>query len=124
MKMDLRWNLHHMTASIAKAFDLESSPECLWLFHGAPSASPEEPLNSYVTRNEQTTLKDVQRSAMCVSSQTKKNLVFHAVELPLSLSKAMLQTGTCSFCVRFFDDAVRETGNTVVVVPSTATAQD
>merc|ERR1719453_2831793 len=86
VKMDLRWYLHHMTATIAKCFETDGNPlvpENIWLFHRAPSAYSDEPLNTHDTRSEQTTLKDVQKRDLCILSQ-KKIMAFHVVELPFS----------------------------------------
>lgn len=125
MQMDLRWFAHHVTTTISKQFGVQQSPEAapLWLFHGAPSSGAEEVLNAPAARNDQLSLKDLQRSAMYISSPTKKPLLLHAVEAPASCSKA-LERGLAPFCVRFFDDAVREVGSCVVTVPSNGTVSD
>jgi len=124
IKMDLRWHLHHVTATINRAFNLPSSASDVWLFHGAPSASPEEPLNAHAGRNDQTILKEVQRSAMYISSPSKKPLLFHAIELPFQPGREVYERGLCPLAIRFFDDVVREVGNCVVLVPNGATVQD
>lgn len=126
MKMDLRWQIHHVTGTISRAFDLrpQSGETQLWLFHGPPSASCEEPLNAHTIRTEQTTLKDLQRSAMYISTPTKKPLSLHAVELPFQPGRQVAARDMCPVCVRFYDEAVREVGSCIIVVPNTGTVQD
>lgn len=126
IKMDLRWNLQHTAGTIVRAFDLPLSvaESQLWLFNGAPSSSPEEPLNFHTGRTEQTTLKDVQRSVMYASVSTKKPLNFHVVELPFQPGPQLFDRNMCPLCVRFFDDATREVGSAVVLVPNGGTVQD
>jgi hypothetical protein len=125
MKMDLRWLLHHVTGKISKDFGIRQTAESseLWLFHGAPSSGPEEPLNTNNGRTEQVSLKDLQRSAMYISSPAKKPLVLHAVEMPYSCMKA-LDRGPIPFCIRFYDDAVREVGNCIITVSCNALVGD
>jgi len=124
MKMDLRWNCSHVTKTIIQQFGIEQSAEApLWLFHGAPSSTLEEPLNAGTGRSESISLKELQRSAMYVSSPSKKPLVLHAVEVPFSSSKTY-ERGLAPFCVRFYDDAVREVGSCVITVPNNGTVSD
>jgi hypothetical protein len=128
MKMDFRWMLHHVTSTIAQQFG-RSNEAPLWLFSGSPSSTPDEPLNALAGRNDQLSLKDLQRSSMYMSTAQKKPLAIHAVEIPLTEEErpvAQLLSGEtyCPFCVRFFDDAVREVGNVVVAVPNTGVVGD
>mmetsp|Transcript_54572 Transcript_54572/g.127608 ORF Transcript_54572/g.127608 Transcript_54572/m.127608 type:complete len:1321 (-) Transcript_54572:97-4059(-) len=118
LKMDLRWQLTHVTGTIAKHFSLPAGT-ALWLFHGAPSSTPEEPLNSNARNNEQNTLKELQRNALYITAPAKRPLTLHAVEAPTFTDRAH-----CVICIRFYDDQVREVGNCMVSVPSTATVQD
>jgi hypothetical protein len=122
MKMDLRWMLHHVTGMISQQFG-RSLEAPLWLFNGVPSATPDEPLNALAGRNDQLTLKDLQRTSMYMSTTQKKPLVLHAVEVPMPEEKSLAQ-GFCPFCVRFFDDAVREVGSVIVAVENLATVND
>jgi len=126
LRMDLRWHLHHVTGTIARAFSLcpQAGEAQLWLFHAPPSSTCEEPLNSHTMRNEQTTLKDLQRNTSYLSAPTKRPLSLHAVELPPQLGRQALERGLCPLCLRFYDDAVRETGSQVIAVPSSGTVQD
>lgn len=119
--MDLRWHLHHVTGTITRAFGLKLPPgeTQLWLFHGAPSSTSEEPLNAHTTRSEQTTLRDLQCSAPYVATPAKKPLSLHAVQLPIQPERTH-----CLVCARFFDDAVREVGSCVISVPAAGTIQD
>jgi hypothetical protein len=109
IRMDLRWHLHHVTATIVQAFGLrvqgpvnDAQGPPIWLLHGAPSGSCEEPLNAQPnTRTEQTTLKDLQRSAMYISAPTKKPLHLHAIELPAHIMRQALDRGSIPLCVSF-----------------------
>jgi hypothetical protein len=122
IKMDLRWFLHHVTGQIGKEFGIRPTPEApLWLFHGAPSSGPEEPLNAQTVRTEQISLKDLQRSAMYI--QTKKPLILHAVEVPGAFAKTF-ERGNIAFCVRFYDSAVREVGNCIVTISQNGLVSD
>jgi len=124
LKMDLRWHLHHVTGTIARAFSLTPQSEGqLWLFHAAPSSTCEEPLNAHTIRNE-TTLKELQRTTTYLSAPAKRPLALHAVELPPHLGRQALERGLCTFCVRFYDDQVREVGSCVIAGPSSGTVQD
>lgn len=123
--MDLRWHLRQVTTAIAKSFSLSPSSPDVWLFHSAPSSSAEEPLFAHAGRLDQTTLKDVQRSAMYHSSLNKKPLHLHALELPLDLRmQATSELGLYSLCLRFFDERVREVGSCVLLLPNNSTVQD
>jgi ubiquitin C-terminal hydrolase len=128
MKMDLRWYLHHVTGMISQQFDRPLSSEApLWLFNGAPSSTAEEPLNSHAGRSEQISLKELQRSTMYISSTTKKPLVLHAVEVPIPGGKSLersIANGFTPFCIRFFDDAVREVGCVIISVSSNGIVSD
>eukprot|EP00928_Gymnodinium_smaydae_P087335 TRINITY_DN71608_c0_g1_i1.p1 TRINITY_DN71608_c0_g1~~TRINITY_DN71608_c0_g1_i1.p1 ORF type:complete len:1266 (-),score=243.44 TRINITY_DN71608_c0_g1_i1:366-3662(-) len=126
LKMDLRWGLNHVIQAIALQFDLPPAvaESQLWLFHGAPSSSPEEPLNFDAGRTEQTTLKDVQRSVMYATVATKKPLNFHAVQLPVQPDHNIYDRSMCPLCLRFFDDATREVGNTTILASSNGTVAD
>eukprot|EP00403_Amphidinium_massartii_P034419 CAMPEP_0178435934 /NCGR_PEP_ID=MMETSP0689_2-20121128/34182_1 /TAXON_ID=160604 /ORGANISM="Amphidinium massartii, Strain CS-259" /LENGTH=1320 /DNA_ID=CAMNT_0020058019 /DNA_START=92 /DNA_END=4054 /DNA_ORIENTATION=+ len=117
LKMDLRWLLQHVTGTIAKNFNLAAGTQ-LWLFHGAPSSTCEEPLNTNIRGTEQSTLKDLQRNAMYITAPAKRPFHLHAVEAPVT------DRGNCVVFVRFFDEAVREMGNCLVSVPGTGTVQD
>jgi len=74
-------------------------------------------------RDEHMTLKDIQRSAMYVSMPSKKPLTLHAVELPFQPTQ-IFDRGLCPFCVRFFDDMVREVGSVTVCVKNNGTVSD
>jgi len=127
IKMDLRWEMQHVTGTIARAFGIScgAAEAQLWLFHAPPASTCEEPLNAFATRNEQTTLKDLQRSTAYVSTAAaKKPLSFHAVELPFHPGRQAIERGFCPLCIRFFDTAVREVGSCVVVVPINGAVQD
>merc|ERR1712137_1447729 len=78
-----------------------------------------------ISRGEQTTLKDLQRNAMYLSTQTKKqfSMNLHAVELPLS-SQALHDRNATPLCMRFFDDMVREVGSHILVIPNNASIAD
>lgn len=125
MTMDLRWNLQQVTTTIAQAFDMPVSAEShLWIFHGAPSSSPEEPLNLHAGRSEQTTLKDIHRSVSYGTSATKKPLDLHCVELPFQADLQLLDRDICPLVVRYFDDATREVGCTVLMLHRGGTVKD
>jgi len=125
MTMDLRWNLHQVCATIARAYDLQANAESqLWIFHGAPSSSPEEPLNLHAGRSEQTTLKDVHRSVTYGTSASKKPLDLHCVELPFQADLQLLDRDVAPVVVRYFDDATREVGSTVLRLPRNGTIKD
>jgi len=121
LKMDLRWQLHHVTGTIARAFGVGKSE--LWLFHAAPSSTCEEPLNPHTLRSEAPTLKDLQRTTSYLSS-TKRPLTLHALELPPGFSRQTTERNACPLCVRFYDDSVREVGSQIVFVPNTGTISD
>mmetsp|Transcript_156414 Transcript_156414/g.291945 ORF Transcript_156414/g.291945 Transcript_156414/m.291945 type:complete len:1326 (+) Transcript_156414:95-4072(+) len=125
IKMDLRWNLNHVTSTIARTFGLTpQSGENLRLFHAPPSSSYQEPLNSNMNRTEHS-LKDLARgSTMCVPSATKKPLCLHAVELPYQVARQVSDRNLCPLCIRFYDDAVREVGSCIIAVPNSGTAAD
>jgi hypothetical protein len=125
MTMDLRWNLHQVSTTISQAFDLPPNAESrLWIFHGAPSTSPEEPLNLHAGRSEQTTLKDVHRSVTYGTAATKKPLDLHVVELPFQADLQLLDREICPLVIRYFDDAVREVGFTILMLPRNGTVKD
>jgi hypothetical protein len=124
MKMDLRWSLHDVTAVIAQQLDKRPNPEApLLLFYGAPSSGPEEPLNIPTGRGDrEIVLKDLR---MHVSSPTKKPLVLHAVEVPCGKNISFIgERSLAPFCVRFYDDAVREVGSCIVAVPNNGIVSD
>jgi hypothetical protein len=125
IKMDLRWHLNVVTNTIARAFGLkpQSGESPLWLFHAAPSASYQEPLNTHTMRSEQM-LKDLQRNPLYMSSPQKKSLTLHAVELPFQPGRQVFERNMCPFCVRFYDDACREVGSAIVTVQNSGTAGD
>merc|ERR1712032_1700676 len=104
-----------------RAFALKTTS--IWLFHAPPPSTCEEPLNANSGRNDQTTLKELQRSAMYISAPTKKPLTLHAVELEPSI-RLGYDASVCPLCVRFFDDAVVEIGSCIVNVPANSSAQD
>jgi hypothetical protein len=124
-KMDLRWQLHHVTATVVRAFGLTTTTaeSQMWIFYGHPMSAPEEPLNAHASRTEATTLKEIQRSAMYIAAPSKKPLTFHAVELPFPSARTQ-DRGLVPFCIRFFDDSVREMGNAVVMVADSGTVGD
>jgi len=126
LKMDLRWLLHHITGTITKTFGLKSQTgeSQLLLFNAPPSSSCEEPLNLHTARSEETTLKDLQRSALYVSTQAKKPLRLHAVELPFQPGRQVFERDLSPLCVRFYDDAVREVGSCVIAVSNNGNIQD
>lgn len=129
-KMDLRWNVNHVTNTIARAFSMPApqGEASIWLFHSAPGSSNEEPLNTHNVRSEPTTLKDLQRTAYLPSSNTGSRkpapLALHAVELPFAPGKEVFERGLCPLCVRFFDTQIREVGNKIITVPNHGTVQD
>jgi len=126
MKMDLRWHLHHVTGTIARAFSLKPQvgEAQLWLFHAAPSSTMEEPLNAYPSRDQQTTLKDIQRTTSYLSTPAKRQFNLHAVELPFQPSRQVYDRGLCPLCVRFYNDAVVEVGSQLITVQSHGTVND
>jgi len=126
LEMDLRWHIHHVTGTIARAFGLggQRPSEQLWLFHAAPSSTCEEPLNSHTLRNEQVTLKELQRTSSYLSSPAKRPLALHAVSLPAQLGRQAADRGLNPVCVRFYDDAVREVGSQILLVWNTGTVAD
>merc|ERR1711959_858563 len=125
MTMDLRWNLHQVCVTIANAFDLPANAESqLWIFRGAPSSSPEEPLNLHAGRSEQTTLKDVHRSVTYGTSASKKPLDLHCIELPFQADLQLLDRDICPVVVRYFDDATREVGSSVLRLSRNGTVKD
>jgi len=79
-------------------------------------------------RSEQT-LKDLQRNSMYISPPQKvadprKSLTLHAVELPFQPGRQVFERNMCPFCVRFYDDAVREVGSAIITVHNDSTAAD
>jgi len=126
LKMDLRWQVHHVTSTIEQAFGLkpQTGEAQLWLFHAAPGSTYEELLNTHHMRTEQTTLKDLQRTTSYLSAPAKRPLSLHAVEFPFQLGRDVLDREKCPLCLRFFDNAVREVGSEVVAVPSNGTVHD
>lgn len=125
LKMDLRWQLHNVTGTIAQAFDLPVHPReaQLWLFHAPPSCTGEEPLNGHSSRGEQATLKELQRTAFFLSSPSKK-LTLHAVELAWRPGQDFMAQGLCPLCVRFYDDVVREIGCRIIRLSNDNTMAD
>jgi len=125
LKMDLRWFLHHVTGTICNEFGLTPKPgeSALWLFHAPPSSTSEEPLNTH-SRNEQTTLKELQRSVSYLSTSTKRPLMLHAVQLPFQPGGQVFERGLCPLCIRYFDDAAREVGSEVIFVPNDGNVTD
>jgi hypothetical protein len=128
LKMDLRWGLKHVVGTIAKAFGtthLLNAQDSwrLWLFHESPSTSSDDPI--YINdRADQMILKEIQQShPVYMTKMNKKPLSLHAVELPVS-RVAVHDRNSTPVCLRFFDDAVREVGSCVVVVPNVATPAD
>jgi hypothetical protein len=128
LKMDTRWTLQHVVGTIAKAFGTThvlNAKDCwrLWLFNEAPSTSSDDPV--YInTRNDQMSLKQIQQSnPIYMTKMNKKPLAIHVVELPVS-GLAVHDRNSAPVCLRFFDDAVREVGSCVIVVPNTATPAD
>jgi len=132
MSMDLRWKLHHVTNTLARAFNLTVPPKGeaqLWLFHAAPASSSEEPLNTHNVSTPQTQLKELHRTAYLPSSTSPGSrrptpLNIHAVELPFSPGSDVFERQLCPLCVRFFDTSVREVGNKIITVPNHGTVQD
>lgn len=125
IKMDLRWHVHHVTGTIARAFGLrpQTGDSPLWLFHAAPSSSYQEPLNTHTMRTEQT-LKDLQRNSMYISPPQKKSLILHAVQLPSEPGRQVFERNLCPLCVRFYDAAVQEVGSAIITVQNSGTAAD
>eukprot|EP00440_Ansanella_granifera_P045560 gb/GFBE01049357.1/.p1 GENE.gb/GFBE01049357.1/~~gb/GFBE01049357.1/.p1 ORF type:complete len:1302 (+),score=337.04 gb/GFBE01049357.1/:1-3906(+) len=124
IKMDLRWNAHHVTGTICQAFGLTPQPgeKAVWLFHAPPSSTAEEPRNNKA--DSQTTLKELQRSVSYFSTSPKKPLTLHAVELPFEPGGRVLAEHLAPLCVRFFDDHVREVGSEVIFVPNDGNITD
>lgn len=124
--MDLRWQLNKVINAIMHAFGINPQTTAdLWLFHGAPSSTFEEPLHAnMVLRDKQMTLKDLQRNPLYISTPSRKPLVLHFVELPFQPSQPMFDRGIFPVCVRFFDDMVREVGSVVVCVQHSGTVHD
>ena len=125
IRMDFRWNVQHVVRSICSRFELSEKPgeTGLWLFHAPPSCTAEEALNTPPIR-EQTTLKELQRSLSYLSTNSKRQLTLHVVELPFQPGGAILQQGLCPLCIRFFDDRVCEVGSEVIFVPNDGNVQD
>jgi len=131
IKMDLRWRLEYVTSTIARTFGLRrEAAESLWLFHSSPSSSHQDPLNTHTMRSEQT-LKDLQRNSVYNPHPQKKTFSLHAVELtyppggvgnPLDARPPLVNL--CPFCVRFYDDAVREVGSVIISVPNSSRVED
>mmetsp|Transcript_129327 Transcript_129327/g.322393 ORF Transcript_129327/g.322393 Transcript_129327/m.322393 type:complete len:1329 (-) Transcript_129327:246-4232(-) len=131
LKMDLRWHLHHVTNTIARAFGLRTpaNESQIWLFHAAPGSSCEEPLNDRNPQGEQTTtLKELHRTCSYLASaqggRRPAPLTLHAVELPFPPGREVFNQGLSPLCVRFFDAAVREVGSRIITVPNNGTVQD
>ncbi|CAE8700172.1 unnamed protein product, partial [Polarella glacialis] len=82
-----------------------------------------EPLNTH-SRNEQTTLKELQRSVSYLSTSTKRPLMLHAVQLPFQPGGQVFERGLCPLCIRYFDDAAREVGSEVIFVPNDGNVTD
>jgi hypothetical protein len=126
IKMDLRWRLPVVTSTIARAFGLrhQAGESPLWLFHASPSASYQEPLNTHTMRSEQM-LKDLQRNSMYMSSSNqKKTLALHAVELPFQPGRQVFERNLCPLCVRFYNESVVEVGSAIITVQNSSTAAD
>jgi hypothetical protein len=135
LKMDLRWHLHHVTSTVARAFGLPSPARSqIWLFHAAPGSSCEEPLNDRPVRSEQTTLKELHRSCSYLASaqggRRPAPLALHAVQLPYPLgaeaqpAPGSQGTSICHLCLRFFDAAVREVGSKIITLPAERTIEN
>lgn len=120
LKMDFRWQLQHLTGTVARTFGLRLQGESrLWFFSTAPSSTSEDPLN--VQASDQPTLKELLRMQMHASSGRRQ---LHAVELPPELGPQVFSPDQVPLCIRFFDSAVREVGCVVIVMPVTATVAD
>jgi len=60
---------------------------------------------------------------MYITSPAKKPLILHAVEAPHCTGKTF-ERGLAPFCLRFYDDAVREVGSCIITVSNNGLVSD
>jgi len=122
LKMDLRWEVKHVQATVRTSMGLtpKSGNAGIWVFPAPPSSTVEDPLHTAVPVTTQKNthpivLEDMARY-VSPSSNSRKHFTLHCVELPYSLDTGAYST-LQPVCIRFFDDQVREIGCEVVLVP-------
>jgi len=118
IKMDSRWTLGNVNSVLAHEFGLPSDRE-IWLWYQlqndiGPSGTPADPINvGYMDTQNEVTLGEVKKSFRL----DKAAWTVHAVAVPPLPPRASIDNTFRHVCIRYFDSAVTEVANFILVVP-------